>query len=67
MIGLLISLLVFCLIAAIIWWVLQQLPLPQPIRMVVIVVFALIAILWLAGCYGFVWLYARVCGVGRVW
>ena len=47
MIGLLLTLLVFCLIAAIIWWVLQQLPLPQPIRMVVIVVFALIAILLL--------------------
>jgi hypothetical protein len=45
MIGLLIDLLVFALIAGIVWWVLQQIPLPPPIRMVVIVVFALIAIL----------------------
>ena len=42
--ALLIPLLVFCLIAAIVWWVIGQLSLPPPIRMVVIVVFALIAI-----------------------
>lgn len=45
MLSLLIGLLIFCLIAAIVWWVIGQLSLPPPIRMVVIVVFALIAII----------------------
>ena len=30
-------------------------------------IYATVAIAWLAGRYGFVWLYARVCEVGRVW
>jgi hypothetical protein len=47
MISLLISLLVAVLILAIVWWVLGQLPLPPPVRMAVVVIFALIAILWL--------------------
>ena len=45
MISLLITLLIFALIAGLIWWALQQIPLPPPIRMVVIVVFVIILIL----------------------
>lgn len=45
MISLLITLLIICLIAAIAWWALSQLPLPDPIRWVVIVIFALILII----------------------
>jgi H+/Cl- antiporter ClcA len=50
--GALISVLVFALIIAIVWWALQQLSLPQPIRMVVVVIIALIAILWLVQFLG---------------
>lgn len=50
--SLLITLLVFCLIAAIAWWAIGQLSLPPPIRMVVIVVLAIIAILFLVNMLG---------------
>jgi len=42
MISLLITLLIVCLVAGIVWWALQQIPLPAPVRMIVVVVFALI-------------------------
>jgi uncharacterized membrane protein YwzB len=45
MISLLITLLIVCLVAGIVWWALQQIPLPAPVRMIVVVVFALILIL----------------------
>jgi hypothetical protein len=47
MISLLVSLLVVLVILSILWWVIQQIPLPQPIRLAVVVIFALIAIIWL--------------------
>jgi uncharacterized membrane protein YwzB len=45
--SLLISLLVFVLILSIAWWALNQLPLPQPIRSIVVVIIAIIAIVFL--------------------
>ena len=45
MISLLIGLVIFCLIASLLWWLIQQFPLPQPVRLVVIVAFVLICIL----------------------
>ncbi len=44
---LLIYVLIFLLIAAIVWYVIGQLSLPPPIRMVAIVVMAIVAILFL--------------------
>ena len=45
MIELLITLLVLVAIAGVVWWVLQSVPLPEPLRIVVIVIVAIIAIL----------------------
>lgn len=45
--GLLIELLVLLCIFAIVWWAIGQLALPPPIRMVIVVATALVAILLL--------------------
>ena len=47
MIGLLIGLVVFCLIAYLIWYLINLFPLPQPVRIIVIVLFVLICIVGL--------------------
>lgn len=44
MIGLLITLLVIALIIGIAWWALQQITLPPPVHMAVVVIIAIIAI-----------------------
>ena len=45
MISLLVGLVIFCVVAGLFWWVIQQFPLPQPGRVVVTVVFVLICLL----------------------
>ena len=45
MIGLLIGLVVFALVAYLLWWLLNQFPLPQPVKMIVTVLFVLICII----------------------
>lgn len=47
MIGLLIGLVVFALVAYLVWWLLQQFPMPQPVRLIVTVLFVLICIVML--------------------
>lgn len=47
MVSLLISLLVICAVLGILYWVFTQLSLPPPIRMVVAVIFAIVAIILL--------------------
>ena len=47
MIGLLIGLVVFALVACLVWWLLQQFPMPQPVRLIVTVLFVLICIVML--------------------
>lgn len=49
---LIIYLLIALVIFAIVWWVIGQLSLPPPVRMVAIVVMALIAILFLLQLVG---------------
>lgn len=49
MISLLIGLVVFALIAYLLWWLLSLIPLPQPIRVIVTVLFVLICIVMLLG------------------
>lgn len=45
--SLLVSLLIFCLIAGLIYWVIGLLPLPPVVRQIALVVFALFALIWL--------------------
>jgi hypothetical protein len=45
MIGLLIGLIVLCVIVAILWWILQQIPIPPQFRWIVYVVFGLVILL----------------------
>jgi heme A synthase len=45
MISLLIGLIIFALFVYVAWWVLNMIPMPQPIRVVVTVVFVLIVLL----------------------
>jgi hypothetical protein len=45
--SIIVSLLVICLIIAIAYWAINQLTLPPPVRMVVVVIIALVAILFL--------------------
>lgn len=45
MLGLLISLVVFALVAYLLWWVLSLIPMPQPLRVVVTVLFVLVCVL----------------------
>ena len=47
MIGLLIGLVVFALVAYLVWWLLQQFLLPQPVRLIVTVLFVLICVVML--------------------
>lgn len=44
---LLVTLLIVFAVLAIIWWALSQMPLPQPLRLVGVVIFALVAIILL--------------------
>lgn len=48
MIELLIQLLVFLVVAALVWWVIQQLGLPHPIQIIAIVVLVIIALVFIA-------------------
>jgi hypothetical protein len=45
MFALLLGLLFFVVVAGLFWWVIQQVPLPQPMRVVVTVIFVLICLL----------------------
>ena len=42
MLGLLIGLVFLCLLAYLAWWLINMIPLPQPIRVVAVVLFVLI-------------------------
>lgn len=48
MVSLLVTLLVLALIVGIAWWALQQIPLPQPARIIINVGIAIVAIIILA-------------------
>jgi len=49
MLGLLISVLIFLVIASVIWWAVGMLPLPSPVRPIVLVVLVLIFLVFLLG------------------
>ena len=44
MIGLLFGIVVFALVAYLLWWLLQQIPLPQPLRVILTVLFVLFCV-----------------------
>lgn len=50
--GILLTLLIYLCILAVIWWVITQLPLPAPFRMVANVVVAIVAIFMLVSLLG---------------
>jgi len=45
MINLLVYLAVFVIVAALVWWILQQLTLPEPIAKIVLILFVVISVL----------------------
>jgi hypothetical protein len=47
MIGILVDILIFCLIAGLIWWVITMIPLPPPFALIVRVVFAVICVIFI--------------------
>ena len=49
MLQLLVSLLIFLVIASVIWWAVGMLPLPSPVRPIVLVVLVLIFLVYLLG------------------
>ena len=52
LVSLLIGLIILCLIIYILYWALAQIPLPAPIRTVVIVLFVLIVLVYVLQRYG---------------
>jgi hypothetical protein len=50
----LIELLVAVIVAGLIWWLLTMLPIPEPFKKIVLVLFILICIIWLLGFSGLV-------------
>lgn len=51
MISLLITLIIFCIVAGLIYWLLTMLPLPDPFKTIIMVAFILILILVLLGYF----------------
>lgn len=47
MISLLIALVIFALVVSLLWWLIQMIPLPQPVRVVITVLFCLVCIVYL--------------------
>ena len=47
MISLLLTLLIFCLVAAVVWWIIGLLPLPPVARQIALVIFAILVLIWL--------------------
>ena len=47
--GLLISLLIFLVIASVVWWAVGMLPLPGPIRPIILVVLVVVFLIFLLG------------------
>ena len=52
MLNLLVTLVIYGLVLAIIWWAIQQVPMPEPFSWVVKVVFALVVVIILLGLLG---------------
>lgn len=52
MINVLIQLIVAGLVLYVVYWILGQLPMPQPIRTVILVVLGILAILWFLQFFG---------------
>jgi hypothetical protein len=52
LLGLLVAIVVVCLIAYVIFWALGQIPLPDPIRTIIIVLVALILLVFIVQRFG---------------
>jgi len=53
MISTLVTILIAVLIIALIWWVINRIGIPEPFKMIVEVLLAIIAIVWLCNLAGF--------------
>jgi carbon starvation protein CstA len=53
LISLLISLLILCIVCAVIWWIIGLLPLPSPWKQIIMAIFALIVLLVILQRVGF--------------
>lgn len=51
LVSLLLTVLILCLVLGIAWWAVQHVPLPEPFRWIVVVVFAIIAIILLLSVF----------------
>lgn len=51
MFGFLLYLLAACLVGGLIYWLLTMLPIPQPFKNVVLIIFVVICIVWLLGVF----------------
>lgn len=52
LLSLLVAIVVLCLICYVIFWALGQIPLPHPIRTVVVVLIALVLLVWIVNRFG---------------
>jgi hypothetical protein len=52
LLGLLVALIVVCLVGYILFWALAQIPLPEPVRVVVTVLVALVLVIWIIQRFG---------------
>ncbi len=52
LLSLLVAAIVLCLVLYLLFFVLQQIALPQPVRTVIVVLVALIILLWMVDRYG---------------
>jgi hypothetical protein len=54
MIALLITLLVACIVCAVVYWIITLLPFPPPFKNIALVICALIFLVWLLGAVGLI-------------
>jgi hypothetical protein len=47
--GLLVTLLIFVLIAGVIYWIITLIPFPQPFKNIALAILGIIAVIWLIG------------------
>lgn len=52
LLGLIVTLILFALVASIVWWIIGVIAPPEPIRKVVLVCLGLIALLWVISLFG---------------
>lgn len=52
LLGLLVTLILFALIASIVWWIIGAIAPPEPVRKIILVCLGLIALIWVISLFG---------------